>query len=242
MKPEMQKPFFLATALAMLAASCSSSVERPTSGQFPESTAPTIERCTNLSAEALRPPTLSKESVVTYPGGIIVNQAGSIADFTVNLDILTNLNKKPLELPTNILNVTYFFHGTFERPDAVLQMSQFFNTHRSYLLARYCQEQKMLPANPILSGVSVYDVLREVSRENPNLARNDRLWVAGLEKGMAVNYLSVTKITLQYSHQEKPQALSSTIIGQALEQGLPFKVTRFNLNALEGLAAPSNFY
>lgn len=170
-------------------------------------------------SELLRSPSLSRESVITYPSGVVINQEGSMVNLAVNIAHLERLDNEPalgLNFPGHI-KIIYFFAGSLYRPDAEEQVNLFFQTHRRYLLARYCQEQGRRSDNLLVIALSVADASAETkSRDADELARV-----------LAENYIQGTRILIGDPIGRIPRELPQEILDRALSEGLPFSILRW---------------
>lgn len=184
-------------------------------------------------AEFLRPPTLDIESVATYPGGIIVNRAGEALDLVARVPNLIRIKSEVslgLNFTPDTQNITYFFSGSFKRPDARERIAEFIEQDRMYLLIRYCQEQGISSGRIRYSLISVEDELTYVIRRNRrNYSARDDFWKTALEVQLALSYTARTKATSFELNQvplETPN-LSAQERGIVV-RGLPFSITRLN--------------
>ncbi|MBI2334508.1 hypothetical protein HYU96_01785 [Candidatus Daviesbacteria bacterium] len=226
MRIDAQKTLGLVSALAIAAEACSS--------VHPSEAITIPEQCRRINTEALRPPTLSRQSVITYPGGAIINQAGSMVDLSVNIPTLLRINNSPdlaLNFTPDTQNFTYFFAGSFRRPDAREQIVEFIKRDRTYLLYRYCQEQGVASGRARFSVISVADEFKTVQVDNPRTyPLTDPFWTRALTVQFALSYAARTKASTHDPEQiptETPP-LSSQERVVLIGLGLPFSITRLN--------------
>lgn len=233
MRIDAQKPIHLVTVLALMAAACGP-ISPPSVDQTKEDKAPITPNLTvvpevcsrTIDAEAMRPSLLSRESVTTFPGNIVVNQAGSLADIMVNVPNLNRVNSDPalgLNSPEH-LNIIYFFAGSFYNPDAQAQIGAFFEAQRPYLLARYCQEQGVFSGRYLLSALSMTDAQSEVSKANPTLIPASPAWISAVERELAENYILGSRKLIERHLQIPIKELSPDTLEVALSSGSPFRI------------------
>lgn len=237
---DRQKPATLLSVLLAAALGVSTGCGGPVSPErdkvrtTPISPARLVPEVCSTPAEFLRPPRLGSESVVTYPGGIVVNQAGSAIDLAIRVPSLTTINNETslgLNFTLDTQNITYFFSGSFKRPDARERIAEFIEQDRMYLLMRYCQEQGISSGRIRYSPISVVDELVEVIRRNPRkYSAEDPFWRSVLAVQFTMAYVARTKVNVSDYDQipiETPTLLAAERETVA-RLGLPFSITRFN--------------
>lgn len=237
-KPLNLVSFMMATALGVSAVGCSGAPESgptkiPTVPATASATAVIPAECTT-PAELVRPRGFDKESMITYPGGVIVNQAGQAIDLIVRVPNIIRLNNEAslgLNLTPETPNITYFFAGSFKRPDTIEQVVAFFEQQKSYLLLRYCQEQGSAGGRLRFSAISVADELTEVYRKNPrNYPPTDPFWQSALEIQLTLAYVARTRVNISDPSQiplEIPQ-VSAQDRTTITALGLPFSIIKLN--------------
>lgn len=235
-KPPQLLSAIMAIALATSTVGCggtSGSEQATPTSQIPRSARSVIPPSCGVPAEAIRPPSLaSREGVATYQGGIVVNMAGTIANILVDVPNLIRINHDPtlgLSLPEHI-NVTYFFTGSLSRPDALNQIGDFYQAHKFYLSARYCQEQGAILDRFLLVAISVGDARDKVTSTNPILPRGSNAWNLALERELGERYILGTRVIIDGSLHRPITRLSDTIIDRVLAAGLPFRILRLTEN------------
>lgn len=237
---DRQKPAALLSVLLAAAVGVSTGCSTPVSPEkdkvrmIPTSPARLVPEVCSTPAEFLRPPRLGSESVVTYPGGIVVNQAGSAIDLAIRVPSLTKINNEislGLNFTPDTQNITYFFSGSFKRPDVREGIAEFIEQDKMYLLMRYCQEQGISSGRIRYSPISVVDELAEVIRRNPrNYSAEDPFWRSALAVQLAMTYVARTKANVSDYDQipiETP-TLSVAERETVARLGLPFSINRFN--------------
>lgn len=211
---------------AIMSIALATSVVGCVDGSSNEQITPT-SRC-GVPAEAIRPPSLDREFVATYQGGIVVNMAGTIADIAVNVPNLTRINNDStlgLSVP-GYTYIIYFFSGSFSRPDAQTQMDTFFQAQKFYLSARYCQEQGTALDKILRTSLSVGDAADEVTTANPAPLRGSRFWILALERELGKRYILGTRSLIDRDLSRPAIQLSDTVIDRVLTAGLPFRIIR----------------
>lgn len=237
---DRQKPYALVSVLLAAAFGISTGCSSPVSPERDKvKTTPNVptrlvpEVCSTL-AEFLRPLSLSADSVTTYPGVVVVNQAGSAIDLAVRPPVLTRLNNEvslDLAFTPDTTNITYFFAGSFKQPEARKLISDFIERDKFYLTFRYCQEQYISSGRIRYSVISVADELAEVIRRNPRrYLPEDPFWKTALEVQFALSYAARTKG--QVSDIDRipidTPSLSADERRIIVGLGLPFSITRLN--------------
>lgn len=235
-RPFVLLPSIMAIALGVSTVACSGAPESKsvaTATMTPTATPQWVipEVCRTIDIEALRPPILDRISVATYPGNIVVNQAGSFADIAIEVRNLIRINTDPdlgLNSPER-LNIIYFFAGSLYSPNAQTQIGAFFEAHRPYLLARYCQEQGVYAGQYLLAALSMRDVQSKVSTANPALIPTSPPWISAIERMLAENYVLGSRVFIERDLNTPVKELSPDALGIALNRGLPFRIARWNL-------------
>ena len=233
---DVSKPAHLVRALSVLAiagglAGCGEAAATPT--RIPAK--PVVSRSCPIASEALRPPILDRESVATYNGGIVVNQAGSIGDLDIDIPALIRLNADPsLGLNSaNAVKVTYFFAGSFSRPDAYAQAESFFTAHKFYLSARYCEEQGSQLDSVLRLYLSLGDIRDETITAYPSLKFGSPDWLKQFGRKIGRSYALGTRGVISPSLVTPLPNLPNQVIEQVLDGDNPFRV--ININSLPAL-------
>ena len=218
-------------AIDNFALGCGQNIPKPETTRIPVVTS---DRCTT-PAEFLRPPRLTRESAITYPGGVVVNQAGTVMDLVVRVNKLQSINNEAsfdLNSTPETQNITYFFAGSFMRADARSQIAAFIEQDAAYLLLKYCQEQGRASGRMRFSVVSVADELEEVFKRNPrNYSLQDPFWRSALEVQLAIAYLARSKQNTTDPSQIPLETPMLTVQERQtlVRLGLPFAITKLNL-------------
>lgn len=248
-KSQLLLPVLMAAALGISTVGCRGSANlEPAKPAVVTSTPAVLPDICLTPSELLRPPSLSRESVITYPGGVIVNQTGEAMELSVNIPTLLGINSSPdlaLNFTPDTQNITYFFAGSFRRLDARERILEFIERDKPYLLYRYCQEQGVASGRARFSMISVADELREVLTNNPrNYLPTDPFWRRALEVQLTLAYVARTKMNTGDPEQvavETPSLSYDERIA-VVSLGFPFFISKFNpdyFTSVGELAPPS---
>lgn len=243
MRIDAQKPARLVAALALVAAGCNSLPIKPPPQEGGASISATavpteVPELCRVPAETFRPQTLSIAAVATYPGGVVVNQIGEIADLIIGVPQISRINGDPnlgLGLTRDILHITYFVTGSFHRPEILAQLQQAYAAQARYFLARHCENQGWLPKDTVFIGISGYDALDVIIKRDPSLSADDPSWPLRLGREFGSDYIYGTSANLQRMPGRSKGNISADAVDAALQAGLPFRVAKFNPDSLRGL-------
>lgn len=235
---ERQKPQLLAAvfAISVLASGCDSARPRLEATRTSVFTPGRSNELCPQSIEALRPPTLSRESVKTYPGVVVINRAGAAMDLSIRPSVLTGINSEDslgLNFTPDTVNIVYFDQNSFKMAGTTRLVADFFEQYMPPLLLRYCQEQHKSSGRVRFSAISVADELQEIIKKNPrNYSSSDLFWKNALEVQLAMAYVARTKdnVTDINKVQIETPNLSPQERATIVRFGLPFSITRLNSN------------
>lgn len=246
MRIDAQKPIRMIAALALAYAgvACVSVEKGDKESRVIPLTTPTPSRivpqiCATTPSEMFRPPQLEQESVVIYPGGILVNRAGSILDLSVNVPNLLRINHDPklnLGFTQDTVNIVYLYDENFAPPGSLAKIKSQIERDKLYLIYRYCQEQGLEKGIMRFVVISVADQLTELKRRNQQkYLPTDSFWKNALEVELANVYVAITRARVKDSDDLPLQAPALSADDRATLKALdlPFRITRLDLIPLD---------